>query len=220
MISFFKKIFRTIVICAFFSQASHADLTSTIPDSVKSHQIPVKKEKQKTKKTAAPEFQKNGTESLTEDLSHHNSKAPVLFESDGAVASKKTGILTLINHVKISQDDMTLLADKAQLIGSSSKQPSDTARALSHSIKTAIATGNVEIYKKMSANTPDIKATCEKVTFAVEEKKLTLSGNAKIWKNAEYVHASTIEMDLASGDIHLVDPKGTVNPQSNTIKTE
>lgn len=172
----------------------------------------LKVEQQEKKNTA-----QNKESSLENDISKHNSNAPIYFEGNSADGSKKTGVLNLIKNVLIIQDDVTLKSEKAQLL---SNPNSITEGSNSHSnpIKQAIATGNVRIFKKSSALNPEIKATCDKVEFDMVKKILTLTGNAKVWRNSEYIHANAIEINLTSGDIHLTEPQGTVDPQSATKK--
>lgn len=159
----------------------------------------------------------SGEDLLGSTVTKHNSNAPVYFQGDWADGSHKKGILNLVGHVILSQDNMTLKADKAQLIQKKLKEKSDTTPN-SNAIEQAIATGNVRIYKGSSALDPEIKASCDKVEFDVEQKILTLTGHSKVWRNTEYVHANAIEINLDSGDIHLSEPQGTIDPQSATKK--
>lgn len=151
-------------------------------------------------------------------ITKHNSKAPVYFQGDWADGSKKKGILKLIGNVLISQDNLTLKSDKAQLIQKNDKIKSDSAPNAKSTIQQAVATGNVRIYKGTASLSPEIKASCDKVEFDIEQKILTLTGHSKVWRNAEYIHANSIEINLDSGDIHLSEPQGTIDPQSATKK--
>jgi lipopolysaccharide transport protein LptA len=221
-----KKIKQFIPILLFFLSSFHlysfADFKNTLPQKhAPETQIQIPAPKSEMKKNEKKNEKKNDSQStessLENDISKHNSNAPIYFEGGHAEGSKKTGVLNLIKNVLIIQDDVTLKSEKAQLI-STPNSINENPNSHSNPIKQAIATGNVRILKKSSTLNPEIKATCDRVEFDIVNKILTLTGNAKVWRNSEYIHANTIEINLTSGDIHLTEPQGTVDPKSATKK--
>lgn len=217
-----KNIKRFIPISLFFLNLFHlysfADFKNTLPQKhVPETRIQIPATKSETEKNENKNDPQSKESSLENDISKHNSSAPIYFEGGYAEGSKKIGVLNLIKNVLIIQDDVTLRSEKAQLI-STPTSIHETPNLHSNPIKKAIATGNVRILKKSSALNPEIKATCDKVEFDVANKILILTGNAKVWRNSEYIHANAIEINLNSGDIHLTEPQGTVDPKSATKK--
>ncbi len=195
----------------------HLNLDSNSQPATNSHNSnnTVRKKYENDKKENINTDKKNkpaNNGNIDSDFNKHNVNAPVFFKGDSAGGSGKTGILTLINNVEIIQDDTTLTSEKAQLFGS----PGTTVGSGSKAIQKAIATGNVHIIKKSTANAPDMKATAHSIEFLVPKRIMILKGKAKVWKAQEYVNAEYIEMNLDTGDIKLKDPHGTIDPKSSS----
>ncbi|KAB8027763.1 lipopolysaccharide transport periplasmic protein LptA [Fluviispira multicolorata] len=211
---YFNLIRSTIVLTFLISFEIKADFKKNLPEDYEyqnNNESIKPKEKKKneieiSKKSGSP---KNDND-LKNDLANHNQNAPVYFEGNSAEGSRKTGVLNLIGNVVIIQDDLKLTANKAQIISSQGK----TFGSGSTTVKKAIATGNVNIYKKGTSNTPEIRAVANEIEFQVPEKIMVLTGKAKVWRNKEFVNAEIITINLNTGDISLKDPHGTIDPKS------
>lgn len=229
---FFVQSMIFMICCSLFLSAN-ADFKNDLPISYPSdpvyenqktekrsskHQRSPKKTEKKAEDAQPPSTAPQKT-SLTESeggglfgdgLTHHNAAAPVYFQGKSGDGSRKLGILNLVGDVLIRQDDTTLTSDKAHLFGSAGSVPGSGT----NSIQKAIAVGNVHIFKKVSEKIPEIKALGERVEFDVKNRILLLKGNAKVWRADEYLNADSIQLNLNTGEMKLLDPKGTMNPKS------
>ena len=121
------------------------------------------------------------------------------FSSDRA--KKKDNIYTLNGNVSLVQDNMTLKAETASLYYSKSNP--DNMK-----LEKAVAKGHVQIKKTFTDSSAELRASCHEMTFFPEKKLLILTGNAKIWRDDEFVHAKTIEMDTETGNLKFNAPRG------------
>lgn len=128
----------------------------------------------------------------------HNSDADVSFSGD---KGKKKGNNYILNgHVTLSQENTTLQSDTATLYYIETKTNK-------MKLDKAVAKGHVTI-KKTLPEESEFKAICEEVTLLPNKNLLILTGNAKVWRDDEFVHAKTIEVDTITGNLKLDDPRG------------
>ncbi|WP_186649485.1 LptA/OstA family protein [Fluviispira vulneris] len=213
--SYFNFLKTLFVVCVLTAFNAKADFKNILPDNYdyETNKIDNSKAIENNTPVSAPKNKvkpKKSESDLSNDFANHNQNSPVYFEGNKAEGSRKTGILNLIGNVVIMQDDLKLTSDKAQIISS----PGTTSGSGSTSIQKAIATGNVNIFKKSTINSPEIRANANEIVFLVPEKTMILKGKAKVWRNKEFVNAEIISLNLKTGDISLKDPHGTIDPKS------
>ncbi len=182
------------------NSSSPAHSSSSVPTNSKS-------------KTTAPEAKQNSSENqgaFGSELGNHDSNAPVHFTGKHGNVSRKTGIMNLVGDAVIVQDDTTLKSNMAQIFSFPGTLPTPG----SSRIQRALATGNVRVFKKATASSPEIKATGDETEFLVSERILILKGKAKVWRSNEYLNGDIIKVELNSGDVHVIRPEGTVDPKS------
>ncbi len=136
----------------------------------------------------------------------HNTKSDISFSGDQA--RKKNDTYILDGNVTLEQDKTTLKSNKAYLYYAQTKS-SDTSMKL----ERAIAKGNVRISKIISEDNTKFNATCNEVELLPEKKLLILTGNAKVWRDDEFVHAKVITINTETGDLNFDDPRGTFASQ-------
>lgn len=144
------------------------------------------------------------------DLGDHNNNAPILFSGEHGSGSRNKGILNLVGNAYISQDNTTLRSNKAQLFTHPGQLPSPG----SSQILKAVAIGNVVITKSKTKNSSQLKATSDEAEFIVADRMLILKGNAKVWRDQEYINGANIKINLVSGDVEIIQPQGNINPNS------
>lgn len=179
------------------------------------HAAPKKSEKRSTPTPLPASSQKSSPAEKDSGLfgdgvMQHDTAAPVYFQGKSGDGSRKLGVLNLTGDVLIRQSNTTLTSDKAHLFGTAGSVPGSGT----NSIQKAIAVGNVHILKKVSDKVPEMRAVGERVEFDVKARILVLKGNAKVWRADEYVNADSIQLNLDTGEMKLLDPKGTMNPKS------
>lgn len=214
-----KKIILIKITFIFIIQNSYADFKNSFsdniyikkeakPENLNQSELSIKKqiETENNKKKLNP---KKTDEGIFDDFSKHNTTAPIYFQGRMAEFSKKNGILNLIGNVTLIQDNTTLTAEKAELIG----KPDSNFATGSTSIQKAIATGNVKVLKKGTTATPDINASASLIEFLIPQKIMILKGKAKFFKAQEVINAEYIEINLDSGNIRLQDTHGAVSPK-------
>ena len=218
--------FFILVSLLLFPGLAYADLKSELPENLSPQQIlspshSSVSEAENTNKKIPPahasskslenknlETQQN---SPTSDFDHHNSNAPVFFSGNHGEGFRKTGTLNLVGDVVIVQDEVMLKSEKAQIISLAGHLPSAGAGR----IKSAIASGKVIITKKTTIHSPELKANCDSAEFDVPQRILTLSGNAKVWRSNEYINGEKIKININTGDIEIIHPMGTIDPQAD-----
>jgi len=147
------------------------------------------------------EEQKPDTSNQSSSIKH-DSQAKIVFS--GHEGLKKNNTYTLKGNVSIHQDHTTLTSDTASLYYNSSEIGADLERA--------VAKGNVHISRTGVSTESDFRALCDEIEFLPNKKILILRGNAKIWKEDDFIHSKTIVIETDTENIRLDDPRGTYAP--------
>lgn len=173
------------------------------PAADKAPQSPVPPKKSTATQPSSPE-------KPASDMGSHDNNAPVLFSGDQGSGSRKTGVINLIGHAVITQDDTTLTSHLAQIFS----LPGNLPTTGSGRVQRALAKGHVHILKNSTPASPEIRASADETEFLVGPRVLVLRGNAKVWRAKEYLHGDQIKINLSSGDIEILKPQGTLDPRS------
>jgi lipopolysaccharide transport protein LptA len=115
-------------------------------------------------------------------------KEPVHFESKGLKGLREKGMVELIQDVVVTQGDMKMEADHAQVFF-------DEA---SHEVQKVVAEGNVKIHGIDENSGEKFRAYGNQAVFLNKERTVVLEGNAKLWRGEDSVIRSkkiTYEMD-------------------------
>jgi lipopolysaccharide transport protein LptA len=223
-----KIMFILFILSLFFSSSAFADFQDNLPtdfpsekrinhnnlqNDIQKNTTPqpkkeIKKPKEEEKNTVNSSNKTGGA--FSTELGNHDSSAPVLFSGQHGDGSRTTGILNLVGDVVITQDDTTLKSNKAKIFSTPGNIPTPGGSR----IQKAIATGNVNIFKKATASAPEIRATGDETELIVPSRILILRGKAKVWRTKEYLNGDTIKINLQTGDIDILRPEGTIDPKA------
>ena len=138
------------------------------------------------------------------------SKSPVHFESRGLKGLREKGMVELLQDVIVTQDEMKLESDYAQVFF-------DEA---SHEVLKVIAQGNVKINGIDQNSGERFRAVGEKAVFLNGERTVVLEGNAKLWRGEDSVIRSRkITYEKNTGWIRADRVAGEVQAESKTSDT-
>lgn len=130
-------------------------------------------------------------------------KHPVKLKSLGLRAQKNGGIVELQKEVVITQGPLSLNADFSKVF----------LDAKTNEVISANAEGNVKMNKISSDPTEVIKATAKNAVFLNKERKVILTGDAKLWRGGNLLKGRKIVYDLASGWITFDRAEGIMQPE-------
>lgn len=115
-------------------------------------------------------------------------KEPVHFESKGLKGLREKGMVELVQDVVVTQADMKMEADHAQVFF-------DEA---THEVQKVIAEGNVKVHGIDENSGEKFRAYGNQAVFLNKDRIVVLEGNAKLWRGEDSVIRSkkiTYEMD-------------------------
>jgi lipopolysaccharide export system protein LptA len=129
---------------------------------------------------------------------------PVHFESMGAKAFQQKGTLELEKNVIVTQGKMRMEADYAKVFYDEALK--DVAKV--------IAVGNVKMFKIDEDSGEKIQALGDQVTFLNKERRVTMEGNARLWRGADLVRGKKITYEMDTGWIRADRVVGEVHPSA------
>lgn len=115
-------------------------------------------------------------------------KEPVHFESKGLKGLREKGMVELVQDVVVTQGDMKMEADHAQVFF-------DEAN---HEVKKVVAEGNVKVNGVDENSGQKFRAYGNQGVFLNKERTVVMEGNVKLWRGEDSVVRSkkmTYEMD-------------------------
>lgn len=128
-------------------------------------------------------------------------KAPVHFESNGLKGLREKGMVELVQQVIVTQEDMKLESDLAQVFF-------DEA---SHEVVKVLAQGRVRINGVDQNSGEKFRALADKAVFLNNERTVVLEGNAKLWRGDDSVIRSRkITYEMGTGWIRADRVAGEV----------
>lgn len=138
------------------------------------------------------------------DAVKHDANAPIAWQGDDLEGSLGKGILLLKNNVEIRQDDTLMKSDTAELFSKPGTTTPDRA----------IAKGRVSILKRPNPRVPEIRAVADEIEYFVQERKVILKGQPKIWRGKELLQGEIMELALDTGDIRIRSARSVVDPKN------
>lgn len=137
------------------------------------------------------------------------SKEPVHFESKGLKGLREKGLVELVDNVVVTQGDLRLEADKAQVFF-------DEA---AHDVVKVIAEGNVKIFNIDENTGEKLKAFSNQVVFLNKERRVIMEGNARLWRGEESViRGKKITYEMDTGWIRADRVAGELSPSEKDKK--
>lgn len=132
-------------------------------------------------------------------------KAPVHFQSDGVATYSDNGQTVLIEkNVVITQDDLRLQSDQAKI--------NFAPKNSSEKIRTAVLEGKVAITRYSNDPTERMNAKSDKATFDNVQQRVTLEGNARLWREGDLLKGDRIVYDLTTGQVKIDKAQGVMQP--------
>jgi lipopolysaccharide transport protein LptA len=137
------------------------------------------------------------------------SKEPVHFESKGLKGLREKGLVELVDNVVVTQGDLRLEADKAQVFF-------DEA---AHDVVKVIAEGNVKIFNIDENTGEKLKAYGNQVVFLNKERRVIMEGNARLWRGDDSViRGKKITYEMDTGWIRADRVAGELSPSEKDKK--
>lgn len=133
---------------------------------------------------------------------------PVEFQTDGLNGLREKGYVELEKNVVVTQGSMRLEADHAQAYYD------EVTREL---IKV-VCDGNVKMFKTDEDSGEKIKALGDSAVFMNKERKVTVEGNARLWRGNDLVRGKKIVYEMDSGWIRADRVAGEVHPTDKDAK--
>ena len=135
-------------------------------------------------------------------------KSPVHFESNGLKGLREKGMVELVQQVIVTQEDMKLESDFAQVFF-------DEA---SHEVVKVLAQGRVRINGVDQNSGEKFRALADKAVFLNSERTVVLDGNAKLWRGDDSVIRSRkITYEMGTGWIRADRVAGEVQADGKTM---
>ena len=135
-------------------------------------------------------------------------KSPVHFESNGLKGLREKGMVELVQQVVVTQEDMKLESDFAQVFF-------DEA---SHEVVKVLAQGRVRINGIDQNSGEKFRALADKAMFLNSERTIVLDGNAKLWRGDDSVIRSRkITYEMTTGWIRADRVAGEVQAGGKSV---
>ena len=135
-------------------------------------------------------------------------KSPVHFESNGLKGLREKGMVELVQQVIVTQEDMKLESDLAQVFFDET----------SHEVVKVLAQGRVRINGIDQNSGEKFRALADKAVFLNSERTIVLDGNAKLWRGDDSVIRSRkITYEMGTGWIRADRVAGEVQSDGKSI---
>jgi lipopolysaccharide transport protein LptA len=135
--------------------------------------------------------------------------APIHLQSDGTSTYSRNGsVVHLQKNVVISQDDIRLQSDEARVLFSP-----DGKKENNNTVQTVEVNGKVNLTRLSKDPTERITAKSDKAIFDNNAQKVTLDGNARLWKDGHLIKGDRIVYEIVSGMIKVDRAQGVVQPE-------
>lgn len=129
---------------------------------------------------------------------------PVHFESKGLRGLREKGTVELIEDVVVTQGDLRMEADRAQIFYDENQRE----------VMKVVATGNVKMFNVDKSTGEKMKAFCNEVHFLNSERTVVMEGNARLWRGTQSViRGKKITYEIDSGWIKADRVAGELQPE-------
>ncbi len=135
--------------------------------------------------------------------------APIHLQSDGTSTYSRNGsVVNLEKNVVITQEDLRLQSEQAKVVLASGEK-----KAGSNSVETVEVSGKVNLSRFAKDPTERITARSDKALFDNNSQKVTLDGNARLWKDGHLIKGDRIVYEILTGMIKVDRAQGIVQPE-------
>jgi lipopolysaccharide transport protein LptA len=139
-----------------------------------------------------------------------SAKSPVHFESVGLKGLREKGMVELSQDVLVTQDEMRLESDYAQVFF-------DEA---SHEVTKVVAQGRVRINGVDQNSGEKFRALGDRAVFLNGERTVVLDGNAKLWRGEDSViRSKKITYEMNTGWIRADRVAGEVQTENRNTES-
>lgn len=136
-------------------------------------------------------------------------REPIRLKSDGKSTYSKNAdgipLIHLEKNVVITQADVRFQADEAKVYMLPEQQTDD-------GVDRVEVIGNVQMSKFSEDPNEKLTAKGDKAFFYNDKQKVTLVGNARLWRGGHLIKGRQITYDLPSGLITVDKAEGVVQP--------
>ena len=136
-------------------------------------------------------------------VSNDTNKHPIKLKSNGLKGSRATGIVQLKSDVRITQGDLEITCDEAQIYFDDSREEVDKV----------VAEGNVRMKKIDSATKKKISSKSKKMIYEQKKGIVTLKGKVTIYRSGDVIKGQVLTYDLKTGWITGKKVDGMVQPK-------
>lgn len=177
------------------------------PTEIKKPPLPddeaVKEEKPPTPPPKRKEPTKDGKAAAKKK---NEKKEPIRLKSDGkSTYSRNGGLIHLERNVVITQGDLRFQADEARVFVRENGPTDDN-------IEKVEVIGNVNVTKFSDDPAEKMSAKGERAYFYNDKRKVTLVGNARLWKGGHLFKGREISYDLNKDEITVDKAEGVLRP--------
>ncbi len=135
--------------------------------------------------------------------------APIHLQSDGTSTYTRNGsIVQLQKNVVITQDDIRLASDQARVLFQSTGKGEK-----SNTVQTVEVNGKVNLSRFTKDPSERITAKSDKAVFDNQAQKVTMDGNARLWKDGHLIKGDRIVYEIITGMIKVDRAQGVVQPE-------
>ena len=128
-----------------------------------------------------------------EEKSEKKARSPIQIESNHMMSEKKQHSVFFSGKVVAKQDDIVIRADEMTIYYNDKQDEASAEAEASKNIERLQAVGNIEITKG------EWVATGDNAEYFEAERKITLTGNTKVWQNNSLVTGDKFILYLDEG---------------------
>ncbi len=171
-------------------------------------------EPQESPKPAGPELKPSGKAAGADKSKDKKSverarrDAPIHLASEGTSTYSRNGaVVHLQKNVVITQDDVRLQSDEAKVLFTNNKKENN------NSVQTVEVNGKVNLSRFAKDPTERVTAKSDRAIFENDTQKVTLDGNARLWKDGHLIRGDRIVYEIITGTIKIDRAQGVVQPE-------
>ncbi|MEN9833884.1 MAG: hypothetical protein RL011_77 [Pseudomonadota bacterium] len=187
------------------SNTGSSDDSSANPKQIKSPTPHARDQKSTSATTVIPP--KSGGKSASVKRRSSSAKSPVHFESMGLKGLREKGMVELSQDVLVTQEDMKLESDYAQVYFNEA----------SHEVTRVVAQGHVRINGVDLNSGEKFRALGDRAVFLNSERTVVLDGNAKLWRGEDSViRSKKITYEMNTGWVRADRVAGEVQTENRS----
>lgn len=131
----------------------------------------------------------------------HDQKQPIHWSALGLKGTRNGKLVELDRDVVVTQGNVKLEANRAKIFFNDADE-----------VTKVVVTGDVKMTKQTEQVEDRISARGNKATFYNQERRVTLSGRAALWRGGDVVRGKQISYNLDTGWITVDKVEGVVQP--------